>query len=117
MRVITRTDTIAMKIRDRIFEILKQKSNSAIKKITILSTEEFHKREASTTFGKARNDVRPHKQRPRKAENNGHRFKTEDSVRILIEIRRLPNCYLGTHIRCDCPLTAPPGSSFCLVRL
>ena len=35
---------IAMEIRDRIFEILKQKSNSAMKNITILSTEEIHER-------------------------------------------------------------------------
>lgn len=35
---------IAMEIRDRIFETLKQKSNGAMKNIIVLSTEEIHKR-------------------------------------------------------------------------
>jgi hypothetical protein len=35
MSVTTRTDMIATKIRVEMFEILKQKSNSAMKKITI----------------------------------------------------------------------------------
>jgi len=61
MRVATRTDMNATKIRVEMFEILKHKSNSAMKKITILSMEEFHKREPSATFGEARDDVRPHK--------------------------------------------------------
>jgi hypothetical protein len=98
-RVTTRTDMIATKIRVEAFEILKQKSNSATKNITILSTEGFQKREQS---GKARDDVRPHKQRPGKAENNGHRFETEVSVSIQIKKCRLRNCYLGTHTRCEC---------------
>ena len=109
---------IATKIRVGAFEILKQKSNSAIKKIPILSTkEEFYKREPSAGSRGTRNDARPHKQPPRKAENNGNRFKAEDSVGTLIEVGRLPVCYLGTHIRYDCPLTAPEESSFSLVRL
>ena len=118
MRVAIRTDMIATKIRVGAFEILKQKSNSAMKKIPILSTkEEFHKREPSAISREARNDARPHKQPPRKAENNGHRFKTEDSVKTMKEIRRLLICYLSAHIKCDCSLTAPEGSSFSLVRL
>ena len=36
---------------------------------------------------KERDDVRPHKQSPGKTEDNGQRLKSEDSVRILIEIR------------------------------
>jgi hypothetical protein len=87
MRVITRTDGIATKIRVETFEMLKQKANSATKKITILSTEDgSHEREPSTTSEEARDDVRPHKQRPGKAENNSH---PEDSMifnRTLKEI-------------------------------
>jgi hypothetical protein len=84
---------IATNIRVGRFEILKHKSNSAMKKITILSTEEgFHKREPGATPWEARDDVRPHKQRPGKAENDSHRFKTEDSVRIQIKICRLLEC-------------------------
>jgi hypothetical protein len=113
MRVAIKAEMIATKIRVEAFEILKQKSNSAMKKVTILSAEEaFHKCEPSTTSGEAKDDVRPHEQRPGKAENNGQRFKTEYSVRILIEIIRLHKCYLGTHIRCSCPLTVPAGPSF-----
>jgi hypothetical protein len=37
MRVAKMTDEIATKVRVEVFEILKQKSNSAMKKITILS--------------------------------------------------------------------------------
>ena len=92
MRVAKMTDEIATKVRVEVFEILKQKSNSAMKKITILSKRKgFHK--PSATPRKARDDVRPHKQRPGKAENNGHRLKTEDPVTILIEICRLPKCF------------------------
>jgi len=40
MRAATRTDMIETEIRVAGFEILKQKSNSAMKKITILSTGE-----------------------------------------------------------------------------
>jgi hypothetical protein len=44
MRVAKTTDEIATKIRVEAFEILKQKSNSAMKKITILSGRKgFHK--------------------------------------------------------------------------
>jgi hypothetical protein len=118
MRAPRRTDMIAMKIRVKGFEILKQKSNSATKNITILSTEEaFHKREPSITSGDTRDYVRPHKERPGKAEYDGHRFKTESSVTILIQICRLPKRYLSTQIGYDRLLTAPAGSSFCLVRL
>ena len=93
MRVITRTDEIATKIRVEKFEMLKQKTNNATKKITILYTEDrFQKRESRTTFEEATDDVRPHKQRPGKAENNNHPFKTEGSIRTLIEICRLPKC-------------------------
>jgi hypothetical protein len=41
MRVITRTDDIATKIRVEAFEMLKQKSDSATKNITILSKRDF----------------------------------------------------------------------------
>ena len=96
MRVAKMTDEIATKVRVEVFEILKQKSNSAMKKITILSSRKgFHK--PSPTPRKARDDVRPHKQSPRKAENNGHRLKTEDPVTILIEICRLPKCLSPQH--------------------
>ena len=102
-RVVTRTDAIAAKIRVKAFEMVKQKCNSATKNITALFTEErFHRRESSITSGESRDDVRPHKQRPGKAEYDGRRFKTKDSVRIMKKICRLPKCYLGTHIRCDC---------------
>ena len=113
-----RTDMIAMKIRVKAFEILKQKINSATKNVTILSTEEaFHKHEPSITFWDTRVYLRPHEERPGKAEYDGHRFKTKSSVTILIQICRLPNCYLSTQIVYDRLLTAPAGSSFCLVRL
>jgi hypothetical protein len=39
IRVVTRTDMIETEIRVPRFEILKQKINSAMKNITILSTE------------------------------------------------------------------------------
>ena len=46
MRAATRTDMIETEIRVARFEILKQKSNSAMEKITILSTRgRFHERE------------------------------------------------------------------------
>jgi hypothetical protein len=46
MRAATRTDMIETQIRVAWFEMLKQKSNSAMKKIRILSTgERFHERE------------------------------------------------------------------------
>jgi len=46
-RAATRTDMIETEIRVARFEILKQKSNSAMKNITILSTgESFHERES-----------------------------------------------------------------------
>jgi hypothetical protein len=46
MRAATRADMIETEIRVARFEILKQKSNSAMKKITTLSTEErLHERE------------------------------------------------------------------------
>jgi hypothetical protein len=44
MRVAKMTDEIATKVRVEVFEILKQKSNSAMKKITILSKRKgFHR--------------------------------------------------------------------------
>jgi hypothetical protein len=98
------TDMVATEVRVEAFEILKQKNNSATKNITALSTvtEGFQKRKQSATSGKARDDVRPHKQRPWKAENNGHRFETEVSVSFLIKKCRLRKCYFGTHISCEC---------------
>jgi hypothetical protein len=36
---------------------------------------------------------------------------------ILVEICRLSKCYLGKHVRDDCLLTAPAGSSLILARL
>jgi hypothetical protein len=106
---------IATKTRVEAFEIVKQKNNRAIENITILSTD--NEREPSVKSEEARDDARPHKQCPGKAEINGHRFKTEDTVRILIEKYRLQKCHLSTHIRHDYSLTAPAGSSLCLVRL
>jgi hypothetical protein len=62
MRVTTRADMIATNIRVEKFEIVKQKSNSAMENITILSMKEgFHKHEPSATPVEARDDVRPHK--------------------------------------------------------
>jgi hypothetical protein len=95
MRVATRTDMLATKIRVETFEIVKQKSNSAMENITILSMESGFQSEPSATSGEARDDVRPHEQPQGKAEINSHRFKTEDSVRTPVEICRLPMCYLG----------------------
>jgi hypothetical protein len=45
MRAATRTDMIETEIRVPRFEILKQKINSAMKNITILSTGEVHERD------------------------------------------------------------------------
>jgi hypothetical protein len=53
MRVATRTDMIVTKVRVETFEILKQRSNRAMEKMTILTTEGFHKREPSVTFREA----------------------------------------------------------------
>ena len=57
MRVTTMTDMVATEVRVEAFEILKQKNNSATKKITALSKEGFQKREQSATSGKARDDA------------------------------------------------------------
>ena len=58
-RIDTITDAIVTEIRVAGFEILKQKINSPMKKVTILSTvERFHEREPRTKLEK---DVRPHK--------------------------------------------------------
>lgn len=60
-------------------------------------------------------DLRPHEQRPRKTVNYSHRFKTKRTVSITVEIRRLPRCHFGKHIRWDCTLTGPAGSFSSLV--
>ena len=42
-------------------------------------------------------DLRPHKQCPRETKNNGQWFQTEDSVKTLVEVDRLPQrAQLGT---------------------
>jgi len=41
------------------------------------------------------NNLRPHQQSPRKTENNGHRFKTEDPMTVLVEVHRLAECHLA----------------------
>jgi hypothetical protein len=106
---------IATKIRVEVFEILKQRSKSAMKNNTILSMEKgFHKCEPTA---KARDHVRPHKQRPGKAEINGHRFKTKDSASTSIKICQLPARVLLRHTHqmrlsthCVCSFFFVPGT-------
>jgi hypothetical protein len=87
MRVATRTDMIATKMRVEMFDIVKQKSHTAMENITILFMKKgFHKHKLSATSGEEADDVRPHKQCQGKAKINSHWFKTEDSIRAQIEI-------------------------------
>ena len=59
--------------------------SSAIENITVLFTERDLINVNRVTSREVRDDVRPHMQRPEKAEVNGHRFKTEDSVSTPME--------------------------------
>ena len=111
MRITTIIDIAMTEIRVALFDMVKQKSNSAIKNVAMLSRREgVHKLLSESNSPKAAGDLRPHEQCPRETENYSHRFKTEGLVTITVEIRRLPKCYLGKHVRWDCPLTAAPGS-------
>ena len=55
-------------------------------------------------------DLRPHEQRPRKTDKYSQQFKTEDWMGTLVEICRLSRCYVGKHVRWDCPRTTRTGS-------
>ena len=109
MRITTIIDIAMTEIRVALFDMVKQKCNSAIKNVAILSRREgIHEILSESNSPKA-GDLRPHEQCPRKTENYSHRFKTEGTMTDTVEIRRLPRCYLGKHVRWDCPLTAAPG--------
>jgi hypothetical protein len=100
IRPAIRTEMNPTKIRVARFEIVKQRSNSAMKKTTILSVP-CNVNESKVLGG--RNDVRPHKQCPWKTENNGHWFKTEDSgvlwKRYVAYYHHMTS--VGTHVECD----------------
>ena len=97
-RITTIIDVAATEIRVDLFDMVKQKSNSAIKNVTKLSREGVRKILSKNNSPKE-GDLRPHEQCPRKTEYYSHRFKTEGTVSITAEICRLSRCYLGKHVK------------------
>jgi hypothetical protein len=84
-------DIAATEIRVGLFDIRKQKSNSAIKNVATLSRGgECDYKTLSESKSLKVGDLRPHEQCPRKTENYRHRFKTEGTVGITVEICPLP---------------------------
>jgi hypothetical protein len=93
IRAPTITNVTETKILVDRFEILKQKSSTAIENITILSPAvrgEAISSEKSPCI--LEDDLRPHQQRPWETEDDGNRLQTISWVNILVEVVRLPKC-------------------------